>query len=97
MDRRVLLRRGQDRSLLAEILNLKKALESRHLIGVAQGMLMHRYRISEKQAFEYLSRRSQAANVKVRDLAHCVVAELAAECRRPAYTREDGTSERPTV
>lgn len=91
-----MLRRRQDRDYVAEILNLKKALETRHLIGLAQGMLMRRYQLSEKQGFDYLSRRSQESNIKVRDLARTVIEELAADSERPAHTKEDGTPERPS-
>lgn len=58
------------------------ALETRHTIGVAQGLLMARYGLTSEQAFEYLRRRSQHGNVKLRRLADLVVEEwLHAECR----------------
>lgn len=58
-----------------EIENLRTALESRHEIGVALGLLMGRFQISEEQAFRYLSRCSQQSNVKLRELAAQTVRE----------------------
>ncbi len=66
------------------IVNLRKALESRHSIGMAQGMLMLRYQLTERQAFDYLARRSQATQIKIRDLADTVMQELMAEGRAAA-------------
>ena len=59
--------------------NLQTALSSRHVIGVAQGMLMLRYGLSEEQAFSFLSRHSQNHNTKLRDVAAHVVVELGKE------------------
>jgi GAF domain-containing protein len=56
--------------------NLQTAMQSRHTIGVAQGLLMQRYGITEGAAFQVLSRQSQEANVKLRDVARRLV-ELA--------------------
>lgn len=62
--------------------DLNIALETRHTIGLAQGLLMARYGLTAEQAFEYLRRRSQDGNVKLRRLADRVVEEwLHAECR----------------
>ena len=58
---------------------LTTAMHSRHLIGVAQGMLMMRYGLNENQAFQFLSRNSQDTNTKLRDLANKVIAELSQE------------------
>jgi AmiR/NasT family two-component response regulator len=58
-----------------EIANLRVALESSRTIGVALGLLMARYQLSEDQAFNYLARCSQDGNVKVRDLAAQTVHE----------------------
>jgi transcriptional regulator with GAF, ATPase, and Fis domain len=55
---------------------LRTAMQTRHLIGMAQGMLILRYGLSEDQAFRFLRRRSQEANVKLRDVAAQVVQEL---------------------
>jgi putative methionine-R-sulfoxide reductase with GAF domain len=56
--------------------NLQTAMQSRHTIGVAQGLLMQRYGITEQAAFQVLSRQSQEANIKLRDVARRLV-ELA--------------------
>ena len=53
--------------------HLETAMQSRHTIGVAQGLLMQRYGISEAAAFQVLSRQSQEANVKLREVAKRVV------------------------
>jgi GAF domain-containing protein len=58
--------------------NLQTAMQSRHLIGVAQGMLMQRYGIGEQAAFGVLSRQSQESNVKLREVARRVI-QLALE------------------
>jgi len=52
---------------------LETAVHSRHMIGVAQGILMQHYRISMDQSFEVLRRYSSHKNVKLRDVAEHVV------------------------
>ena len=52
---------------------LQEAVQSRHLIGVAQGILMHRYGLTLEHSFEVLRRYSSHRNVKLRDLATMVV------------------------
>jgi GAF domain-containing protein len=47
----------------------RAALNSRDLIGMAKGILMHRERISADQAFNLLVTTSQKAAIKIRDLA----------------------------
>jgi hypothetical protein len=49
--------------------NLRRALESRQVIGIAQGLLMAQQGGTPDQAFEVLSATSQRLNIKVRDLA----------------------------
>jgi transcriptional regulator with GAF, ATPase, and Fis domain len=61
-----------------EVEHLRTAMQSRHLIGVAQGLLMQRYALTEDAAFQVLSRHSQNSNVRLRDVA----AELVAEFKR---------------
>ncbi|MBD8870893.1 GAF and ANTAR domain-containing protein [Nocardioides donggukensis] len=51
------------------ITGLSAALESRHLIGMAQGVLAHRYGVSFDRAFEVLMRSSNDTNTKLRDVA----------------------------
>jgi AmiR/NasT family two-component response regulator len=72
---------------LEPIRHLKIALKSRTQIGVAVGVVMARYRMDERQAFGYLTRRSMEANVKVRDVAVAVLTEL--ESRDPADCHHD--------
>lgn len=52
---------------------LRNAVESRNIIGIAQGLLMNRYGLTRNQAFEVLRRRSQESNTKLRDLAATMV------------------------
>lgn len=52
---------------------LQTALQSRHLIGVAQGILMAQYDMGLETAFEVLRRYSSHANVKLREVAKRVV------------------------
>lgn len=61
----------------SEIENLSLGLRARHLIGMAQGMLMLRYGLSEQQAFQFLARSSQQENIKLREIAQRVTDELA--------------------
>ena len=58
-----------------EVEGLRAALETRHTIGLAQGILMARHTLTVAQAFDYLRRRSQGDNVKLRTIAVDVVAE----------------------
>ena len=45
------------------------ALNSRDTIGMAKGILMHRERLTDEQAFTLLLSTSQKANIKIHDLA----------------------------
>jgi AmiR/NasT family two-component response regulator len=49
--------------------NLWRAIDTRSIIGQAQGILMERYRLTAASAFEVLRRCSQQQNVKVAVLA----------------------------
>lgn len=49
--------------------NLWAAVDGRHVIGVAQGVLMERYGLSQDRAFAVLKRHSQFTNRKLRALA----------------------------
>lgn len=53
--------------------NLFHALDTREVIGQAQGILMERERIRADQAFDILRRASQHLNVKLREVAERVV------------------------
>lgn len=52
-----------------EMTALRGALRNRELVGQAVGLLVERRRLTPRQAFDLLSRASQASNRKVRDLA----------------------------
>lgn len=52
---------------------LTTALDTRKLIGQAQGILMERLDIDADRAFEYLVRQSQSRNVKLRAIAEWIV------------------------
>ena len=66
-----------------EVEGLRAALETRHMIGLAQGILMTRHTLTVAQAFDYLRRLSQSGNVKLREIAVDLVAELDATHRTP--------------
>jgi GAF domain-containing protein len=53
--------------------NLRRALESRELIGQAMGILMERHRITASQAFDVMVHASQRTNVKLRTIAEELV------------------------
>lgn len=53
--------------------NLRLALDSNRQIGVAVGVLMARYRLTESQAYEMLKATSQQRHRKMRELAEDVV------------------------
>jgi GAF domain-containing protein len=57
---------------------LHEGLRSRQRIGVAVGILMHRYSMPEESAFAFLVRASSHGNVKLRDVAAGVVREFQA-------------------
>jgi GAF domain-containing protein len=62
---------------LSESMNeagLNTALDTRKLIGQAQGILMERYALDEARAFEVLRRYSQNHNVKLRRVAEHLIA-----------------------
>ncbi len=53
--------------------HLRTAMTTRNLIGMAQGILMERLRITPDQAFGVLSRLSQERNEKLREVARRLV------------------------
>jgi GAF domain-containing protein len=53
--------------------NFSRALDSRKLIGQAQGILMERFDLDDTHAFEVLRRYSQDSNIKLREVAQIVV------------------------
>ena len=58
---------------VAEREDLVRAVQSRHRIGMAQGILMTRRLITAERAFDLLLRGSQDSNVKLRLLAEAVI------------------------
>lgn len=52
-----------------EVEGLRTAMRSRHLIGMAQGVLIERHGLTEASSFEVLRRYSQIHNIKLRDVA----------------------------
>lgn len=52
---------------------LWRAIDSRHLIGQAQGLLMERFSLSSEKAFAVLRRYSQQHNIKLHDIAATLV------------------------
>ncbi len=52
---------------------LRQAIDARHLIGQAQGILMERFGLSDNQAFSVLRRYSQDNNVKLRAVAEHII------------------------
>lgn len=59
--------------------DLDQALQTRELIGQAQGILIERHKMTGQQAFALLVAASQRRNVKVRDLAEELVRSGALE------------------
>ena len=58
-------------------------LGSRDIIGMAKGILMHRERITDDQAFTLLLSTAQKANIKIHDLAVWLVDDANNIPRRP--------------
>ncbi|MGK5111373.1 MULTISPECIES: ANTAR domain-containing protein [unclassified Geodermatophilus] len=52
---------------------LQRALVSNRRIGMAMGILMERYRLTEEQAFDRLRDLSQRSNIKLREVAEQLV------------------------
>jgi AmiR/NasT family two-component response regulator len=53
--------------------DLWRAIDSRHLIGQAQGILMERLKLSPEKAFAVLRRHSQQSNIKLHEVAATLV------------------------
>lgn len=59
------------------VAGLRNALDSRHTIGIAQGVLAVRFDISYERAFQVLQRHSNDRNLKLRDVAEQVLRDRA--------------------
>ena len=57
--------------------NLRRAIDTRHVIGQAQGILMVKYGLDDVRAFAVLRRLSQDGNIKLRQVAQQIVDEHA--------------------
>jgi GAF domain-containing protein len=55
------------------VAQLRTALQTRSLVGRAQGMLMRQFNVDSEHAFETLKRSSQNSNTKIRELAAMLV------------------------
>jgi AmiR/NasT family two-component response regulator len=53
--------------------SLWQAIDARKLIGQAQGILMERFALDDKSAFEVLRRYSQSTNTKLNEVARILV------------------------
>lgn len=53
--------------------DLWRAIDSRHLIGQAQGILMERFKISPEKSFGVLRRYSQQHNIKLHEVAGALI------------------------
>jgi hypothetical protein len=70
----ILIRNFSDYSSAQELgCQLKKALETRDVIGMAKGILIAQEKIGEEAAFTMLRQASQHKNIKLRDLARQLV------------------------
>lgn len=63
-------------TLKTEIVGLTTGMQTRHSIGIAQGLLMHRYGLSQDAAFQVMRRLSSHQNIKLRDIAARVIDEF---------------------
>lgn len=79
-----------------KLAGLETAMQSRHLIGAAQGLLMERYGLDLDRSFALLQRYSSLTNIKLIDVARDIVAtgqlpvlrEAGAATPRPDQVRE---------
>lgn len=53
--------------------SLNQAIDGRKLVGQAQGILMERFELDDRQAFDVLRRYSQANNIKLTEVARLLV------------------------
>jgi len=80
-----------------ELAGLNVALDGRKLIGQAQGILMERHGLDEKQAFEVLRRYSQDHNLKLRQVAEYLVSTRQLPDREDVITHQLAASEGVTT
>lgn len=63
----------REQELLAEIEQLRRAIETRDTIGQAKGMLMERFNVDADGAFQLLARLSQDTNTRLEEIARQLV------------------------
>lgn len=77
---------------------LRAAIDTRKVIGQAQGVLMERFDLDAQAAFEFLRRQSQGKNVKLRVVAGWIVANRrnrAVDVGGPDWSWSTGEAEAP--
>jgi len=62
-----------------EVGNLSEAVRTRTMIGQAVGIVMERYGLNDERAFAFLQRLSSHRNVKLRQVAQEIIADLPGE------------------
>ena len=77
--------------------DLWRAIDSRHLIGQAQGILMERFTLSQENAFSVLRRHSQQHNIKLHQVAATLITtgRLPGESPRPASPADAAGPQQP--
>lgn len=73
--------------------DLWRAIDSRHLIGQAQGMMMERFKLSPEKSFSVLRRYSQQHNIKL----HEVAGELIRTGKLPAGSAIPAEPDNPSI
>jgi ANTAR domain-containing protein len=68
--------------------HLEAVLDSHHLVGLACGVVMQRYRMDQEQAFSFVVRLSQTKNVKLRELARDLVDRAERDYEAPTSDAE---------
>ena len=63
-------------ALRTQVSGLETALQTRHSIGIAQGLLIYRYGLTEEISFQVLRRLSSHKNIKLREVANQVITEF---------------------
>jgi hypothetical protein len=79
---------------IVENLQLRRALSSRGLIGMAKGILMASAGVDEDEAFAMLVRASQRENVRLRDVAARIVTRHGQRIRGDDHAPEPGEAGR---
>lgn len=75
--------------------DLWRAIDARHMIGQAQGMLMERFKLSPEKSFAVLRRYSQQHNIKLHEVAGTLIrtGRLPAEAEEPAMATGTATAD----